>query len=301
MQPVMVYIVSDGKPGHLSQSRGLAQAIGRRIPTRTMVIDAEGKREAPQPPRDGGVILAAGRITHSLALSLRKYLGLPAVCLMNPGWIDRQRFDLCIIPRHDGIHASNTVVVTEGSLNGIVAATNSSLGDGLILVGGPSKHHGWDSGLMIEQIESLLHDVEVLWTVTDSRRTPQATSSGLSKLADESAGRLKYTPATETPEGWVAEQLQRCGICWVSEDSVSMVYEALTAGAGVGLLLVPKLGGRAGRVVRGIESLVEKGWVVTHDAWRQGKALPVDRPDLAEADRVASIIIERWLSATEDA
>ncbi|MEM6257010.1 MAG: ELM1/GtrOC1 family putative glycosyltransferase [Planctomycetota bacterium] len=302
MQPVMVYIVSDGKRGHLAQSRGLAQAIGRRIPTRTMEIDSDGKREAPQPPEDGGVILAAGSATHSLALSLRKYLGVPAVCLMNPGLIDRQRFDLCVIPWHDGVNASNSVVITEGALNVILRAIDSSPKDGLILVGGPSKHHGWDPALLVKQIETLLqHDVEVSWTATDSRRTPRHTSSDLLKLSGESAGRLKYKPAIETPEGWVAEQLQRCGICWVSEDSVSMVYEALTAGAGVGLLSVPKLRSRAGRVVRGMDSLVEKGWVVTHAAWQQGKALPVDRPGLAEADRVASIIIKRWFSPTEDA
>jgi len=297
MQPVMIYIVSDGKPGHLAQTRGLAEAIRRLIPARIMEIDADGKRVAPQPHKDGGLILAAGRGTHALALSLRKYLGLPAISLMNPGWISRQRFDLSIIPRHDGVSGSDHVLVTEGALNNITPAADSSSNEGLLLVGGPSKHHGWDDRAFKNQIETILErEPEMRWTATDSRRTPEATSADLSELAAASKGRLTYTPATQTPQGWVAEQLERCGVCWVSEDSVSMVYEALTAGARVGLLSVPGRWGKPGRVVRGIGSLVERGWVVTFDQWQQGASLPGDRPALAEADRVASSIIERWIS-----
>ena len=297
MQPVMIYIVSDGKPGHLAQSRGLAKAIGRHVPVRTMEIDAEGQRVAPQPPKDGGLILAAGRSAHSFALSLRKYLGLPAVSLMNPGWINRQRFDLSIVPRHDGVRASNHVLITEGALNGITPAAGSTPNEGLLLIGGPSKHHGWDPGLTKQQVEALLErEPAMRWTATDSRRTPEATSADLQELAAASQGRLSYTPATQTPDGWVAQQLQRCGVCWVSEDSVSMVYEALTAGARVGLLSVPRRSVRPGRVVKGVESLVKRGWVVAFDQWQQGTPLVADRSALAEADRVASYIIERWLT-----
>ena len=296
-----LYIVSDGKPGHLAQSRGLAQAIMRLTPARTMMIDADGKRAAPQPEQEAGLILAAGRGTHSMAMSLRKYLGLPVVALMNPGWINRQRFDLSIIPKHDGVNPSASVIVTEGAINGITPATDASPNQGLMLIGGPSKHHGWDDQAIERQLTAIIEkDPPMRWTATGSRRTPDSTDRLLQALANEHAERFAYTPASQTPDGWVAEQLERCGTCWVSEDSVSMVYESLTAGAKVGLLQVPRKG-RSGRVVRGLNTLVERSWVVPFDAWEQGRPLAEDYPRLAEADRVASLIIERWLKAAKPA
>lgn len=297
MATLTLYIVSDGKAGHLAQSHGLAQAIQRHRPARIMEIQADGKRIAPQPEREAGLILAAGRGTHSMALSLRKYLGVPAISLMDPGWLGRQRFDLAIIPKHDGIKPSKTVVVTEGALNRIVPATDAASDQGLLLIGGPSKHYQWDADAIGKQVQTILaKDDSIRWTATDSRRTPQATSAQLKAIAERSAGQLTYTPATQTPEGWVAEQLGRCGVCWVTEDSVSMVYEALTAGARVGLLPVPHKG-RPGRVARGVQSLVERGWVTSYAQWSDGQTLTNDREPLAEADRVAGIVLQRWMSA----
>lgn len=297
MATLTLYIVSDGKAGHLAQSRGLAQAIQRQRPARIMEIQAEGKRIAPQPEKDAGLILAAGRGTHSMALSLRKYLGVPAIALMDPGWLGRQRFDLAIIPKHDGIKPTKTVVVTEGALNSIVPATDAASDQGLLLIGGPSKHYQWDADAIGKQVQTILaKDDSIRWTATDSRRTPQATSAQIKAIAERSAGQLTYTPATQTPEGWVAEQLGRCGVCWVTEDSVSMVYEALTAGARVGLLPVPRKG-RPGRVARGVQSLVDRGWVTSYEQWCDGQTLTNDRQPLAEADRVARIVLQRWIPA----
>ncbi|MBX2850576.1 MAG: mitochondrial fission ELM1 family protein [Phycisphaeraceae bacterium] len=294
MATLTLYIVSDGKAGHLAQSRGLAHAIKRLTRARITEVQAEGKRVAPQPEKDAGLILAAGRGTHSMALSLRKYLGVPAVVLMDPGWLGRQRFDLAIIPKHDGIKPSKSVVVTEGALNGMETTVDASPDQGLLLIGGPSKHYSWDADAIEKQVAAILEkDTSILWTATDSRRTPEATSVGLKEGAERSGGRLVYTPATQTPDGWVAEQLRRCGVCWVTEDSVSMVYEALTSGARVGLLPVPR-GGSTSRVTRGVESLVQRGWVTAYDDWVNGKALPEDRPALNEADRVARLVLERF-------
>jgi len=296
-----LYIVSDGKPGHLAQSQGLAQAIQRAVRVRVMTVDAQGKRIAPQPEQDAGLIIAAGHTTHAMAYALRRYLGLPAVVLMNPGWIGRQRFDLSVIPKHDMVRPSPNVIVTEGALNRMTPAQNASPHQGLIMVGGPSKHHGWDEDQLEQQLAALIaKQPDVTWTATSSRRTPATTHALLTSLAQSHGERFVYTPADQTPDGWVAEQLDRCGVCWVSEDSVSMVYESLTAGAQVGLMAVPRKGS-LGRVVRGIESLIERGWVVPFEAWDQGTPLATDRPALAEADRVASLIIERCLTMAKPA
>lgn len=300
MQCPVIHIVSDGKPGHLAQSRGLADAIARRLAVQVVEHDASGATDRAAVGDQaggtgGGLVLAAGRRAYRPALRFKRTAGLVAVALMDPGWWQRRRFDLCVIPKHDGVAERGNVIVTEGALNGVEPATQASPEEGLILIGGPSKHHGWQAGAVERQVEAILErDASMRWTATDSRRTPQATRDGLQALAAQSGGRLAYCPATQTPRGWVAQQLQRCGVCWVTEDSVSMVYEALSAGARVGLLPVKRKTGRPGRVVRGVDGLIERGWVGTFADWSAGGALPAERPPLAEADRVASLIIERW-------
>lgn len=295
MSRATIYIVSDGKPGHLNQCRGLASAMDRIAPSRVIELPATAKHTSPEPQRETGLILAAGRGTHARAYSLKKHLGLPAVALMDPGWLRRRRFDLCVIPRHDGVTESSSVIVTEGVLNAITPAQNALSTEALLLIGGPSRHYDWEDESVLTQLRALLaREPGMNWTVSGSRRTPASTDKMLRGLASEYGGRFTYTPASQTPPGWVGEQLQRCGVCWVSEDSVSMVYEALTAGARVGLLDVPQRSSKPGRVGRGVLSLVDRGWVAEFDDWRDGGQLPAGRPPLAEADRVAGLLIERW-------
>ena len=293
-----IYITSDGKPGHLAQTRGLSDAIARRAAVR--VVEWAVADASAEPAHDAdaaGLVLAAGRRTYRPALGLARRLGAPTVALMNPGWLYRRRFDLCVIPQHDGVAESSNILITDGALNGLQPAADASPTDALLLIGGPSKHHHWEDESIAAQLHTLLSREQSLrWTATGSRRTPASTDRLLHQLAEQHAGRFVYTPASQTPRGWVAEQLERCGVCWVSEDSVSMVYEALTAGARVGLLDVPAKSKKPGRVVRGVRSLIERGWVVRYDDWREGGALPSARPPLAEADRVAEVILSRWPS-----
>lgn len=296
MTAPVIYILSDGKPGHLAQSRGLAEALASRTAATIHEIDANAKPRLPKGNESKrGLLLTAGRATIPIALSCSHRLGVSAIALMNPGWFKRRAFDLCIIPRHDGIAESGKVIVTEGALNGIQPATDASADDVLLLIGGPSKHHRWEDESLLAQLHTLLgRETQMKWIATSSRRTPDSTDKHLREVAEEHGDRFVYTSASETPRGWVAEQLQRCGTVWVTEDSVSMVYESLTAGARVGLLDVPRRSGKPGRVMRGVESLVERGWVTRYDDWREGRPLPSDRPPLQEADRVAKLVLERF-------
>jgi mitochondrial fission protein ELM1 len=116
----------------------------------------------------------------------------------------------------------------------------------------------------------------------------------LSMLRDLKFSNLEVFACEMTPPGWVAEQLALAGRVWVSEDSVSMVYEALTSGAAVGVLNVPCKAW--GRVAQGLDSLVEKRLVTTFTTWRQGQKLLPPRQQFNEAHRCAQILIERWHS-----
>ena len=71
-----------------------------------------------------------------------------------------------------------------------------------------------------------------------------------------------------------------------------MIYEALSSGAQVGLLPMPRIK-KAGRVARGIENLLQDKRIITYSCWQDGNQLPVNQVVLAEADRCAHLIAER--------
>jgi mitochondrial fission protein ELM1 len=99
---------------------------------------------------------------------------------------------------------------------------------------------------------------------------------------------------TETGPDWLPAQLACAGQVWVTADSVSMVYEALTAGAAVGVLEVPRK--HANRVSQGLEQLAAEDWVTLFTHWSPGQTLHRPAQTFNEAERCARWIIERWFA-----
>lgn len=102
-------------------------------------------------------------------------------------------------------------------------------------------------------------------------------------------------PVEETEPGWVARHLAHASGAWVSQDSVSMVYEALGSGAPVGIITVPRRrNGRKSRILSGLEMLERDGLVTGYREWKkQGFRLTAPGTPLLEADRAADHILSR--------
>ncbi len=298
LQPLVIRVI-DGKPGHESQTGGLVSAL-LRIGTFKVVdlkpLDPSGllslgfgyrgqfARFAGRNP----LILCCGHRTHLTALALQRAVGGRVVVLMRPT-LPLGLFDLAVIPKHDSPPTDANVFATSGVLNPMRAEGRHAPGRGVFLIGGPSRRSGWDNATLLRQIASIAgRTSETQWALTDSRRTPPETKAALKSSA---WANVNVTPDGQTWPGWVADHLAAAGTAWITEDSVSMVYEALTAGAAVGLLSVPRL--KLDRVTRGIDALVEAGRVTRFADWRAGKPLCVAQPPLAEADRVAAEIVRR--------
>ena len=60
----------------------------------------------------------------------------------------------------------------------------------------------------------------------------------------------------QTPQGWIFEEMQKAEAVWVTEDSVSMIYEALTAGCRVGVIAMDRL--KQDRITNSVDILLEK-------------------------------------------
>lgn len=282
--------MTDDKAGHQNQLRGLVQALNTLIPVTSYDWNAGTQSgETPIPP---DVILASGRPTQFTGLRLRWRHGGKLVVIGNPS-LPKWLFDLCIIPRHDGVPDGKRVITTQGAMNRVTPPASpapDAKQRGLILIGGAAKYYTWSSRHMCRQLAELKSLLPAIhWTLTTSRRTPADFLSEIESLKDE---RFTVTPVEQTSPQWLQEQFQSCGTIWATEDSVSMVYESLSAGASAGILPVPRQ--KAGRVSRGLEQLVDEGRVTTLAQLRQTGSLRDNPQPLQEARRVATYLLD-WL------
>jgi len=284
-----IWIISDGKRGHLNQSRGLADALLRlrpewdveEMPARSVCSAlAAGVGRIASDINPPHLILAAGHRTHLTALALSRQTGAKSIVLMKPS-LPPSWFDLCLIPEHDRPPAHAHVITTFGVLNRMQPARKKPK-SGIILIGGPSKHYGWNSPQVLQQVRQRVRDSDRQWLITNSRRTP---ADMLPELQALSSGQVEFVPVEQTGENWLAERLPVAEVCWVTPDSVSMVYEALTAGCRVGILELPDPSDS--RVVRGLQRLLDDGWLL-----RGGESTGI-RP-LNEASRCAEEIVARF-------
>jgi mitochondrial fission protein ELM1 len=291
-------MIGDGKPGHENQSLGLADAISRITPCelhRISLADARGRiaqiRSAVRagvslPPPD--LIVSAGHATHVPLLLLSRKFKAPSILLMRPS-LPMQLFDLCVTPEHDFKtgYQRKKLILTRGALNRVPPPAAGDRSGRMILIGGPSKLHGWDGESLLAGLEKITASGD--WQLTDSRRTP----AGFTEKLRQRLPRVEIFPHQETVPTWLPGKLAAAEEVWVTEDSVSMVYEALSSGAKVGLLPVPRL--KSGtRVLLGLEKLVDGGFVTRFADWEKSPQLAAPPETLREADRCAAAIVRRF-------
>jgi mitochondrial fission protein ELM1 len=294
----VIWRFSDGNPGHDSQSVGLVDALSRRVPVQRYEPAAVPARRAAAwwlsrryPPGDSlpapDLLVGAGHATHLPMLAARRRHGGRSVVLMKPS-LPYRCFDLCLVPRHDTTTAGDNLLLTEGALNSMVRSDRHDPDKGLVIIGGPSRHVRWDDEILLHGVEELLQRrPPTRWWLTTSRRTPAALLDRLRRRVP----RAQATAFGHSPPGWLQARLAEAGEVWVSRDSVSMIYEALTCGARVGLLDVPVVAG-ADRVNAGIDRLVATGWVTAPAASELAAGPP---QPLDEAARCADWIVSEWL------
>lgn len=307
---MVIYIISDAKKGHLSQTQGLARALIAQacelrpesshscyeIDVSKMSMLAKLRytgRELTYPPAD--IILCAGHGTHLAALSLARHLHCLCMVCMKPS-LPTRLFDLCIIPRHD--YRKNTpmpahVFLSSGALNSIIPHPEIEKRETLLLIGGPSKEFGWDEDHLFTQLSTITRYTTGQMVLTTSRRTPR----GFAQALESAYPNIHIEPVEQTGPTWVADHLASAKEVWVTQDSVSMVYEALSSGAPVGIIDMPvnpkREGKQPSRVARGLAQLVEDGHVSTFTGWAKDHKLLPARP-FNEAGRAADYILTHF-------
>lgn len=239
-------ILSDDKPGHLNQALAFAQLLGRGCQVRRVAfrnrlckvlayladrlhlcLPALFRLEGEIPACCA--VVSAGSETYYANKVLARQLGLPAVAIMLPRGY-RYDFDLIVAQEHDRPPQQENILTLPVNLScsapqGLVTSDPKRPGVALI-VGGPSRHFIMDPERLRAQVErvfALFPEADLL--LTTSRRTPPEIEAFLEQLPFRRAVIYSKEPVNPIPDF-----LSFCDYLFVTEDSTSMISEAVTTG-----------------------------------------------------------------------
>ncbi|QVL36807.1 mitochondrial fission ELM1 family protein [Aminirod propionatiphilus] len=284
------------------------------------------------------LFLAAGSSAASYCLALARAKGSRSAVIMTPSVLGTAPFDFAVVPAHDGPIGSDRLFVTLGAPNHIYRPDLEEAASALarsfpprskrivaLLLGGSDGNYRIDAAWARERLAPVRAQAERLGAdlyVTTSRRTGKGTDDALEALFADSPSLRMLLLASRDEANPVPAMLGLATHAICTDDSVSMISEAATAGFRVGLLrarrrggVVPTLQEGVGRLVssgflppsalsglprfdRFFRSLSERGSLVdltaeddleTFLASSSQKAEPLD-----EARRAAAWIVERW-------
>ena len=290
-----IVYVSDGKAGHRSQAVGLYKAMQRQsnievtfqeisiqeLPIFSL-LKALWARRFGLFEKKPDYIFGVGSHTQARVLLLgRVYPKAKTVIMMKPNF-PVNWFDYAIIPQHDGVKESMHVITTQGALNPIVNENRHQPNRILIALGGNSKRHQWNEEKVLASIDEIVKNhpqADII--LTTSRRTPNAFLTHLNETP--LASHLHIFPVEQTPQGWIFEEMQKAEAVWVTEDSVSMIFEALTAGCKVGVIEIERL--KSDRITQLLDQLLSNDLL-------DKQHIKLLNLKLDEASRVADILLK---------
>jgi len=313
-EPLHITAFFDGTSGHGKQTDGVLRALQKLTPLsithiqtsqpsllrsikdwldylKSAITPAGSQRDTAA----SDLIIGTGAHTHIPMLLFQETHPAKIVTCMKPGFLLLKKMDLCFIPQHDKIKLGTmeNVFLTVGPPVLSESEGSHAHQKGLLLIGGvDKKSHHWDLDLLRAQIYTVLERKAFMqWTISSSPRTPDATLLMLRKVAADNSNVTFFT-SEETPQGWIEKIYAGCHTVWVTADSISMVYEALSFGCCVGLLPV-KWKRKNSKFQRSIKFLIETKRVITYPMWLAGHPM-VQGAVLNEAQRCAEEILRRW-------
>lgn len=310
-KPITIHAFWDSRPGHTKQTRGIINALSKMTSVDIVDIevpdysffDAVGDwltflflkvtRQLSSHPESNNLIIGTGTHTHIPMLILKRENGGRVVTCMTPEPPFQKYIDLCCIPEHDRPKPQDNVFVTMGPPNTAVKLGVHRADSGLILIGGTdTKSHIWQNDQILSCIQTILtHHPDITWTISTSPRTPE----NMIPLCEKAFGEYDnavFIPFEKTGAGWVETQYSKSKYAWVSADSMSMVFEALSAGCRVGVIPV-KWKKKSNKIARAIEALERDQYIIPFDRLKDDQ-VELNRTVLNEARRCAKEILKRW-------
>jgi len=287
-----VLILSDGKTGHLRQSESAAKLIVQELANRGMKATLNiqevkfrsnifrrffslGILLSGKYPGHGYLfwlrqgltgqswqglidaqpdfIISAGAKLSAINYFLSKENQAKSIVLMRSVFSDLKKFDLKIIPKHDGVFRNSkkqdNLVITEGALNlidrdylnaasqrlsrsGLIKGTLSVLTIG-VLIGGDSKNFSLNTEVitqLIIQLKAIAQNLDADILFSTSRRTAGKIETVIkSQLADYPRCKLLVIANENNHPDAVGGILGLSNMIIISPESISMISEAVSA------------------------------------------------------------------------
>lgn len=275
------WVVSEAYAGLQAQGLGLAEAAGLAPDIREIAARAPWKfvtaKLWPRPlaalppgqlvPPWPGIVIACGGTGAAVGLAMAGR-GTDIVAVQHPR-MDPRRFRLVVVNRHDDLTGPN-VLITRTALHCVTAARLAAarvewadrfahLPRPLVslLVGGSNGRFRLDvtvASALVAQLAAMMHADRVGLVVTPSRRTDPAVV----KLFTDMLGPLGAFVWDGSGKNPYFGMLALSDLILVTEDSVSMISEAMATTAPAMLARLP---GRSRRIGRFIEDVMASGRV----------------------------------------
>lgn len=266
------------------------------------------------------LFISAGSKAAPFCLALSKATRNKSAVLMTPSVLGTKSFTYAIVPEHDkpDMKAGN-VIMTLGAPNHIymphlkdIARTYFS-GRNLegqkviaLLIGGSDANYRINSRWARDILSPLSATRDAKFLITTSRRTGEAVENTVEEIFSGNPSTEYMFFYSRTPnQNSITAILGAATHVLVTEDSVSMVSEAVTAGFKVGLIRVPRTTGKikhmlgfgARRFDEMFARFSEKGLIYDlKDDWNMQKFIEAPQQyhyrDFNEAKRAAEWILQ---------
>ncbi len=255
----IIYCITDGKIGHFRQSEGLAKALQQlksndydiqTLPNFSLWQWLKSFGGCTEKIETSSIVIGTGHRTHFSLLYYKWKYRSKSIVIMKPS-LPKSWFDYCIVPKHDGLLEQGNVLVTEGAMNALSLMPVNKENQILILIGGPSSACEWQDEDIYEKLLQKLQfvDINTKIILSTSRRTP---ANFIRKLPQNILDKVELIDFKDIDASWLPEQLLKSKEAWVTSESISMIYEALSAGC---LVKTIDVIGLKGKIAQNLESL----------------------------------------------
>lgn len=313
-----VWVLADDRPGNVNQCLGIAESLLVPFIKKQIVYNKfarvpnlfkwhglwgvdEKHSDAFQPPWPD-LVISAGRKCAPIAIHIKEHASNPirVVQLMKPD-MDMDRFDLIVLPEHDGVFKQSQVISSVGAPNRITDAVLAKAESewqpkfahlpakkiGLILGGSTSGSEFTDAyaELLLSRINQMALAAGAGVIVTTSRRTPESAAQMVRTLLTCPSYIHEWNDPRDNPYFGI---LQCSDWLVVTGDSMSMCSEACASGKPV-YIYSPE-GFVGGKYIKLHADLYQKGYARPFLADLQELAQWSYAP-LREAERIAGYIM----------
>ena len=250
MAPHTAWTLTTGEEGMRTQARGLATAVADVVVEQTLrrgPLDWLPGRQAPFAPPWPDILISCGRRSVWASRAIRKAAqGRTVTVHIQDPKVSAKHFDLVVAMAHDRIAAGGNVTKVETALHDLtpqkLAIAVAAWRDRLklpfvgVLVGGDTARGQFspeDQNRLISGLMRLRRDGGTALAITGSRRTPPAFLHRLRETFTGDPAVFVWDGQGDKPYLGI---LGLADALVVTGDSVSMISEALAAGAPVEVL-----------------------------------------------------------------